>query len=132
MRLGKDHILKKLLLTTDYMNTINGGMAMVTFNLEKEKDGYVSHLIVPGVPPESIKIEIRDNQLFIFYFMEFSEDNGHGGIRNLPYTLGIMDIPFDVRIDGITAKTEENNIKIILPYNKLAGGFRREISIDRS
>ncbi|MFC2125590.1 Hsp20/alpha crystallin family protein [Bacteroidota bacterium] len=132
MRLENYHIPRKLLLTTDFMNTVNGGMAMVTFNLKKDKDGYITLLVVPGVSLDNVKIEISDNRIYIYYLMEFGEKGGHTGIRRLPYTLGIMDIPYDVNINGISARSEDDKLKIVLPYNELAGGFRREISIDKS
>ena len=132
MRFKDYHIKKKLLLTTDFMNTVNGGMAMVTFNYEKEKAGYISQLTIPGVSVENIKVEIRDNRIYIYYMMEFGENGGYENIRKLPNTLGIMDIPHDVNIKAITAKFEKNKLNIIMPYNELAGGFRRQIPIDKS
>ena len=132
MRLGNQNILKKLLLTTDFMNTTNGGMAMVTINLIKEKDGYISYLVIPWINLDNIKIQIRDNRIHIYYLMEFGENGGYDGIRRLPYTLGLLDVPFDVNINGISARYEGGMLKIKMPYNELAGGFRREISIDKS
>ena len=99
---------------------------------EKEKVGYISQLTIPGVSVEDIKVEIRDNRIYIYNMMEFGENGGYKNIRKLPYTLGIMDIPHDVNIKGITAKFEKNRLNIIMPYNELAGGFRRQIPIDKS
>ena len=132
MRLGNHHILKKLLLTTDFMNTTNGGMAMVNVNVNQEKDGYISHMEIPWINLDNMKIQIIDNRIHIYSLMDFGENGGYDGIKRLPYTLGILDVPYDVNIVGVSASYNEGVLKIKLPYNELAGGFRREISIDKS
>ena len=132
MRLGNHHILKKLLLTSDFMNTTNGGMAMITLKLEKEKNGYISNMVVPGISLDNLKVQITDNKVHIYSILKFGENGGYDGIKRLSYTLGILDVPYDVNIIGISAGYEDGNLKIIMPYNELAGGFTREISIDRS
>ena len=132
MRLGNHHILKKLMLTTDFMNTTNGGMAMVNNNVNQEKDAYISHMKIPWSNPDNMKIQIIDNRIYIYSIMDFGENGGYDGIKRLPYTLEILDVPYDVNIKGISASYFEGVLKIILPFNELAGGFRREISIDKS
>ena len=105
---------------------------MVTHTLKKEKEGYLSNMILPWISPDNLKVEITNNQVHIYSIMEFGENGGYDGVKRLSYTLGMLDVPYDVNINGISAMYDDGILKIKLPYNELAGGFRREISIDKS
>ena len=132
MRFGDHNISKELLLTVDFMNTINGGMAKVRFNFNREHSRYVANVMIPGVKPQDIKVEIKNNFLTVYYFLKFGEDGSYEEIKNIPYVLCHFMIPFDVKIADIHARSETDTLQVILPFNELADGYRKEISVDKS
>lgn len=132
MRFNNIHIDREILLTTDLMNTINGGMSKSWTYVEKKDDHYVLNVKVPGVDPSGLIIEIKNNTLFIFHKVSVHNNELYKGSDYFPYSVGLMVIPFDVNIKRIKAEFENNELQVIMPFNEMSDGYYKRISIDHS
>lgn len=132
MRFSGIHIAKDLLLTADVMNTLNGGMSKPDIQMSREKDGYILHAKVPGVDPERMQIEIKNNRLFLFHHISFRNGELYDGIHFIPFHIGFVVIPFDVEIKQIKAVYEGGELKVIMPFNEFSNGYQKRIHIDKN
>lgn len=130
MRFGGTHISKDLLLTADVMNTLNGGMSQPSVNLSRDEDRYLLKARIPGVHPEKMQIDIKDNQLFIFHHISYEREDIEREIQSIPYNIGFINIPFDVDVNRITARYEQGALIVDMPFNELAGGYHRRVDIE--
>jgi len=128
MRLGNSNTYHQLLLSVDALNTIHGGVSEAFFSMIKGEGEYLIKVRIPGVQPENVKIEVENNELSIFYYHSFDHGFAHG-ITRLPYIVKKVTIPFDVDISLIEAQNEDETYIIHLPFNDLAGGYKREIDL---
>lgn len=120
-------LIKNLAKTTEIINTINGGMSQANMLMTKDATKLTIRLKVPGVSPESLKIEVRDNQMFIFHMI--AGDNSSN--IELPYLLTSFVISPKVNSDGIVAEYREGEVFIHLPFDELNDGHERKIGIVR-
>ena len=132
MKFSNNHIDREILLTTDLMNTINGGMSKSWTYMEKKEDFYMLHVKVPGVDPSGLIVEIKNNTLFIFHKVSVNTNDLYKGSDYFPYSVGLMVIPFDVDIDGIRAEFENNELQVIMPFNEMSNGYYKRIPIDHT
>lgn len=58
---------KHLLTTVDVLNTLNGGVTQPYLSFREEPTGRELRVRVPGVSKEMLQVEIKDNQLIVFY-----------------------------------------------------------------
>jgi HSP20 family molecular chaperone IbpA len=119
-------LIKNLATTAEIVNTINGGMASPVISVFKGKIEWTINARVPGVSPENLKLEIKDNELFIFQILE----NGFDGME-IPYMLTMIHLSNRVELDAITAEYENGELFILLPLDEMSDGFFREIEIIR-
>jgi len=132
MRYGGLHISKELLLTTDVMNTLNGGISSPDIRMTREKDKYILSAKVPGVKPNRMQIEIKNNRLFLFHHISLRDDNLYDGIHSIPFHIGFVIIPFDVQITAIKAVYEEGELRVIMPFNEFSNGYYQRIQIENN
>ena len=132
MRFGDLHIARDLLVTADVMNMLNGGMSQPHIHLSREKGGYVLHARVPGVEPDRMQIEIKNNHLFLFHHISTRNEHLYDGIHFIPYHIGYVVIPFDVNITGIKAQYEDRELKVFMPFNELSNGYHKRIFIENN
>ncbi|MFT5641532.1 MAG: HSP20 family molecular chaperone IbpA [Cyclobacteriaceae bacterium] len=122
---AKDRVLiKNLAATAEVVNTINGGMASPVISVFKGKLEWTINARVPGVSPENLKLEIKDNELYIFQMIK----NGFGEME-LPYMLTMINLSNRIELDAITAEYENGELFIVLPLDEMSDGFFREIEI---
>jgi len=79
---------------------------------------------VPTVDPDNIKVEVNGSDLLIYQNIDHNE-------ITLPNLLGMIKISADVELESISAGYEEETLIIIMPFDELTGGFRKEIDILR-
>lgn len=120
-----EKLTKNLAHSADVLNSVNGGTIFPTFDTTKEDDHYRMEVGVPSVDPESIKVEVNGGLLLIYQKLEHGE-------KQIPNMLGIHKISAEVELDNITAGFEEDLLVVIMPFNEVAGGSRREIDILRN
>jgi len=120
-----NHIMtKNLSKSADMLNTVNGGTIFPTFDTFKQEDHYRLEVSIPSVDPDNIKVEVNGESLLIYQKIEM-------GDAKFPTLLGVEKISSDVALNGITAGYEDDLLIIIMPFNEVNGGFRKEIDILR-
>lgn len=131
MKFNGSNITKDLLLSTDVLNTISGGMSKSSMDVKRLEDKYVLTVRVPGVSPEKMQLEIKNNQLFIFHHISISNADFYNGVSSIPYNIGFIVIPFDVDMKGIKAVYEDKQLNVLMPFNEMANGYHRHINIEK-
>ena len=118
--------LTKLLAQTGKVTSVlNGGMSLASTSFKKNEDHYLFTMHVPGVDPELFSVEINKNNLFIYQLMDFEQET------SVPCLTNRINIPSDVDYELITADFEDGSLKIVMPFNELANGYRRKIDISK-
>ena len=115
---------KNLARSADMLNTVNGGTIFPTFVTFKEDDHYRLEVSIPSLDPDNIKVEINGENLLVYQKIDIGESK-------IPSLLGLEKIAADVALNSITAGYEEDLLIIIMPFNELTDGFRKEIDILR-
>lgn len=118
-------LTKNLAHTAEIINTINGGMTQPVLKIERGQKEWLVNVRVPGVNVDHLKIEVRDNQLFLFHLI--TEPNTSD--IQLPYLVAGMTLSRKIDFDAINAVYENGEIMIHLPTNETATGYEREIEI---
>jgi HSP20 family molecular chaperone IbpA len=119
--------LRSFAQAANVANTLNGGMAKPRVTFSKEEDHYRISLCVAGTGEGSFKVEIINQSLYIFLFVDIE------GVlaEALKYPLEILPIPSDVDFHNIGASYEGNTLHVRMPFNELANGYRQGIDIMR-
>lgn len=120
-----ENITKGLAQSAFVMNVLGGGMSMPNSSFKKFDDHYLLQMDIPGVDSEHLSVEINNQHLFIFQLMNFKQE------VEIPYMVQRLLIPAEVEFDQIRAEYEGGKLHVILPYNELAGGYRRHVDIQR-
>lgn len=116
----------ELITHIDVMNTLNGGISEPSVRVRQYASQRQITLRVPGIALENIKIDIKDNQLLIYYLTDLVSQEKE---LRFPKILYNKAIPYFVDTTNINASEEEHSLVLNLPFNDLANGYHREISI---
>ena len=121
-------IPKELLANIDFLNTVNGGMAIATVKAWQDEDGYRLNLKASGFDTNKIKIETKDNRFLISYPVQVLN-----GEAEMPYFF--VNFPLDPKVDvsEISASIKKDEtIALHAPFKKSEGNDTdREIYIGR-
>ena len=117
---------EELMRSIDMMNTLNGGTSEPFTQLRKFQTYHEITVRVPGINAEDIKIEINNNQLMVYYLIPIKSQ---GKKLTFPRVLYNKDIPYFVDVHKIVASEEHSSLIIHLPFNELANGYHRDISL---
>ena len=117
---------QELITSIDMMNTLNGGTSEPFTHLKKFQAYHEITVRVPGIDAEDIKIEINNNQLMIYYMIPMKSQ---GKKLTFPRILYNKDIPYFVDVHKIVASEEEPSLIVHMPFNELANGYHRDISL---
>ncbi|WP_157638054.1 Hsp20/alpha crystallin family protein [Flexithrix dorotheae] len=103
------NISKLLTQNLNFLNGINGGVAMTTVEAESLESGILLNIQTPSLQEEHFEIELNENLLVIKTIFPHLGENGF-----LTRTFPLID-----KIDkaGIEASFEEGILKISLPYS---------------
>ena len=118
----------ELLASIDVLNTLNGGVSDPQMVLKQFQDHREIRLKVPGVNEENLKVEVHNNILSVFY--TFNIQSGDLPIH-VPKVVYNKPIPYFVDAARISATYEDGFLIVTLPYNEMAEGYHRKVSIDR-
>ena len=119
---------KELITSIDMMNTLNGGTSEPFVRLQKFPTYHQITLRVPGIDVDNIKVEIDNNQLMIYYLIPMLSQAKE---MKFPRVLYNKDIPYYVDVHKIAASEEETTLVVHLPFNELADGYHRDISLSQ-
>jgi len=131
MRFNDFHISKEVLRKVDVMNTLNGGISKPTVLMLKQEKQYLVKARIPGVDPEKMRVEVHNDRLFLFHDISVDNTYLYTETDQIPFNIGYVLIPFDVNIKKIKALYEDNELLISMPFNELAGGYKRNINIEK-
>jgi HSP20 family molecular chaperone IbpA len=113
-----------LITSIDVLNTVNGGVSEPQLNLTHYEDYREIHLNVPGITLDDIHVEVHNNNLSIFYFINIVSNDK---MVQLPRFVYNRNVPYYIDISNIKARLEDEELVVSLPFNKLANGYHREI-----
>jgi len=119
---------QELITSIDMMNTLNGGISEPFVRVKKFQTHHQITLRIPGIDAENIKIEINNNQLMVYYLIPISSQSKE---LRFPRILYNKDIPYFVDVHKIVATEEETSLIVHLPFNELANGYHRDISLSQ-
>ena len=115
-----------LVTAVDVLNTLNGGMSEPQFSVQEGDEGREIRVKIPGVNKESVHVEIHNNTLTIYHFtLVQSQDK----LIDMPRIVYSKIIPYFVDISRINARSEGDELIVLLPFNKLAKGYHRNLRI---
>ena len=115
----------------DYASVINGGSAKSEIEVFRFSDHYLIEIAVPGVKGDEFGLEVNDNNLVVYHWIELDLDERHYENKRLPRTVRALAIPFDVDVREISAQYEEDMLRVYLPFNEFANGYKHKINILR-
>ena len=115
-----------ILTTVDLLNTLNGGISEPYISYREDSNGREVRIRVPGVSKELLQVEVRDNQLSVFYHIPIETS---GKQVFLPKEVVSQTLPFFIEIKGIHASYEDNELVVKLPFNELSNGYNRKVPI---
>lgn len=121
-------IPSELLTTIDVVNTLGGGTSEPRMNLKAYNTHRQITIRIPGVSLDHVKVEVNNNQLLIYYFNILQSRGNELRFKRVLYD---KSIPYFVDATKITAKAMDQRVVVKLPFNELANGEHREISINR-
>ena len=130
MRFNDFNISKELLKNADLMNTINGGISKPSVIMEREKKNYTVTARIPGVSPEKLRVEVKNNRLFLYHDIDVDNPILYPGKNRVAFNIGYIIIPFDVNIKAIFAIYIQKELKITMPFNELSDGYHKQIDIN--
>jgi HSP20 family molecular chaperone IbpA len=124
----KVRIDETLLNSINVMNTLNGGVIEPLVKLAQYPEYRQIRARVPGFEPERLKVEIRNNFLMVFYTHTFDLA---GETVTVPRFVYHKAIPYFIDSQKIYATIEEDELVVKLPFNGLANGYHRSISVNQ-
>ncbi|WP_258102910.1 hypothetical protein [Marinoscillum sp. MHG1-6] len=124
MKLEDKMLIKNLANTVKIVNTINGGMAQPITELHKREDSWILKMRLPAVDIDSIKIEVKDNFLFVFQVLSGLDDE-----IELPYLVDMLNLTSQIDLEAIYAEFNDGEIQIHMPFDEMASGYEKEIEI---
>ncbi|WP_133259689.1 Hsp20/alpha crystallin family protein [Pseudochryseolinea flava] len=122
----KKHNYLDLGTAVDVLNTINGGMSEPQMIVNHNHEGREIRMRIPGISRDSLHVEIHNNSLTIYHYTTLlSQDM----MIDLPRIVYSKVIPYFIDINKISAHTEDEDLIVELPYNRLSNGFHRDLKI---
>ena len=118
-----------LITSIDVLNTVNGGVSEPQMNMNHFEDSREIRLKVPGIKQEDVHVEVHNNNLSIYYFINMVSSDK---LVQLPRFVYNRSVPYFIDINKINARIENDELIVKLPFNKLANGYHKEIKINQS
>lgn len=128
MDFNKKKLAREFIKIRDALFAINGGLSQFVVQQKKEDKCYNLVVKAPGVSDESIRVEIKDNNLFIYYLLRFAVEETESHL--IPsYLIKSIEIPYDVDILNISADFHDDTLVVHMPFNPLAQGYQKNVDI---
>jgi HSP20 family molecular chaperone IbpA len=117
-----------LVTSIDVLNTVNGGVSEPQMNMSHFEDYREIRLKVPGIKQEDVHVEVHNNNLSIYYYINMV--SGDKFIQ-LPRFVYNRSVPYFIDINKIKARIDGEELVVHLPFNRLANGYHKEIKINQ-
>jgi HSP20 family molecular chaperone IbpA len=118
-----------LITSIDVLNTVNGGVSEPQMNMNHFEEYREIRLKVPGIKQEDVHVEVHNNNLSIYYFINMVSNEK---LIQLPRFVYNRSVPYFIDINKINARVENDELIVKLPFNRLANGYHKEIKINQS
>jgi HSP20 family molecular chaperone IbpA len=118
-----------LITSIDVLNTINGGVSEPQVDLVHHEDHREIRVRVAGISLEDIHVEVHNNNLSIFYFINIISTDK---MVQLPRFVYNRNVPYYIDIGKIKSRLEDEELIVSLPFNRLANGYHKEIKANGS
>lgn len=119
-------LVKNILISSDFANTVNGGVSQPIVVFNKKEDHYLLRASVPGVKLEDIQVELADHHVILHHDVRIA--SGDNEFR-FPRIIATRAITADVDYKNITATIEEGELLVVLPFSEIAGGYNKKIEV---
>jgi HSP20 family molecular chaperone IbpA len=116
-----------LITSIDVLNTLNGGVSEPQMNMNHHEQYREIKLKVPGIKQEDVHVEVHNNNLSIYYFINVLSNEK---LVQLPRFVYNRNVPYFIDINKINARLEEEELIVKLPFNTLANGYHKDIKIN--
>jgi HSP20 family molecular chaperone IbpA len=117
---------RDLLTSVDVLNTVNGGVSEPYLSLRENSDGHEVRVRIPGVGRKAIQVEIKNNELAVFYLIPVESA---GQLIFMPQVVYKQMVPHFIEATGIKAVFQNNELIVKLPFNKQSDDYNRKIEI---
>jgi len=121
-------IPEELLHSINIANTLNGGTSQPILQLAEHENYREIKCAVPGLSDSVLRVEIHNNFLSIFYSQHVESNDVALQIPRIVYH---KPIPYFIDSANISAEMEERFLRVHLPFNALANGEHRKITISK-
>jgi HSP20 family molecular chaperone IbpA len=118
-----------LITSIDVLNTVNGGTSEPQLNLIHYEEYREIRMKVPGIKPDDIHVEVHNNNLSMFYFINIISNDK---MVQLPRFIYNRNVPYYIDISKIKARFDNEELVVSLPFNRLANGYHKEIRANES
>ncbi|MGE0771136.1 MAG: Hsp20/alpha crystallin family protein [Cyclobacteriaceae bacterium] len=121
-------IPQELLASIDILNTLNGGIIEPRLRLSQHATHRQIELTAPGIAHEQMKAEIHNNELTVYYVIPVEAQETEVQVPQIVYK---KQIPYFVDRKRITANFDGQKLVVQLPFNELANGYHRDITVNK-
>lgn len=118
-----------LITTVDVLNTLSGGISEPQQNFYESDAGRELRFRVAGVHKSSMNVEIHNNHLTIYYYINIAS---YDKLVQVPHIVYNRPIPYYIDISKIHATFEDEELVVHMPYNKLSNGYHRKVRINKN
>jgi HSP20 family molecular chaperone IbpA len=118
-----------LFTTVDVLNTLSGGITEPQLTLNENEAGREIRLRVPGILKDAMHVEIHNNHLTIYYYINIVS---YDKIVQVPQIVYNRTVPYYIDISKIHATFEDDELVVHLPFNKLSNGYHRKVRISEN
>ena len=116
-----------LITSIDVLNTVNGGVSEPQLNMVHYEEYREIRLKIPGIRPEEVQVEVHNNNLSIFFFINI---HCNDRLVQLPRFVYNRNVPYYIDISKIKAHVDSEELVVNLPFNRLANGYHKQIKIN--
>jgi HSP20 family molecular chaperone IbpA len=118
-----------LITTVDVLNTLSGGVSEPQQNFLETELGRELRIRVPGVHKGSMNVEIHNNHLTIYYYINIAS---YDKLVQVPQIIYNRAVPYYIDISKIHATFEVDELVVHMPFNKLSNGYHRKVRINEN
>jgi hypothetical protein len=118
-----------LVTTVDVLNTLSGGISepqQTLLDTEAERE---LRIRVPGVVKGAMNVEIHNNHLTIYYYINIAS---YDKLVQVPQIVYNRAVPYYIDIGKIHATFEVDELVVHMPFNKLSNGYHRRVRINEN
>jgi HSP20 family molecular chaperone IbpA len=124
---SKIKIPNEILASIDFNNSLSGGSVEPIMIIVEKEESFEIDVKIPTVSPEMFKIDIIENQLWLYNMQAVLTNTKKNGF--MPRTIGNIALPETVNREAISASYQNKEWKITLPKDNEKNSFRKHIDI---